>query len=305
MSKYFTFLIHETVIYCQKIISQPDLIIRSPHLLATVLIGLILFYVSALFVFRLFREFYMVSNFAKNKVTLTPRVLTIIAKFNINKSSICLFMNENIYAFCFGVIKSKIYISTALVNNLEQDELEAVLLHEFYHLNQRHSTVLTFSKFVSSLFPFFPLLSEIHTLIKENQEISADNFAVIKLQSSRPLVSVLKKLVSNKYENGWLFVAPLYEEMTIENRVKSLRNIKTAYPRFSLPKVSISILSSILIIVLLALPVSATEIHSNGQDVVMVCLNKECQRSCEAEIENTSQYIQTQSISYPYTPFIH
>jgi Zn-dependent protease with chaperone function len=305
ISKYFTFLVHETVVYCQKIISQPDLVIRSPHLLVVLLLGLVLFHFSAVFIFRLLREFYIVNEFAKDKVALTPSVLAVIKKYNISEESICLFANEGKYAFCFGVINPRIYISAAFVKSLDQDELEAVLLHEYFHLKQRHSAILTFSKFMTSLFPFFPILSDLHALIKDNQEIAADNFAVIKLQGSKPLVNVLKKLVLNKHENGWLFVSPFYEEITIENRVKNLKNIKTAYPTFSLPKVSISILSSILVTILLSLPVTATEIHSNGEDAVMVCLNKDCQRSCEAEIETAPQYKQTQSISYPYTPFLH
>lgn len=304
VSKYFTFLIHETVIYCQKIISQPDLIIRSPHLLATIIIGLAVFHIIVLFFYKLFREFYMVRNFEKNSARLTSEVLTVTTKYNISTRSLCLFKNEDLYAFCFGVINPKIYISTQFVNNLDQEELEAVLLHEYYHMKKRHSVLRVISKAISMLFPFFPILSEMHTLIKEKQEISADNFVVNKLQSTKPLVNVFKKIVSNKYVSNELFLSTIYEDTTIENRIKNLKNIKFTSQSFSLPKVCISIISSLTIVTLLALPVNATEIHNNGQDIVMICLNKDCQRSCEAGI-TTSSYINTQSISYPFTPYIH
>ena len=301
-SKYFVFLIHETVVYCQKIISQPDLIIKTPHMIAIILATLVAFYVFSIFVIRLVREYYLVGKLAKGHLSMPYKLKKIIARNNLELTSICLFNSSKYHAFCFGILKPKIYISTALVNDLKRVELEAIILHEHYHLKERHTIVLTLSKFISSVFSFFPIFSEIHDLIREHQEVMADKFVVDKLQSPKPLLIVFKKLLLTHPQHLISLSLPIYEENTIENRIRRLKNLESISKRFSPIKLVASMISTFLLTFFLILPVNATEVHANGQDVMMICFNnKMCQMSCEKDLEK-SENIPNQSVSNPFTP---
>ena len=89
----------------------------------------------------------------------------------------------------------KIYISTGLLSHLTKKELEAVLRHEQYHLENHDTFTMIVASVAHSLFPFFPLVSDLINKYRIDREIRADKFAVSKIGDQYPLVSVLKNFL--------------------------------------------------------------------------------------------------------------
>ena len=85
--------------------------------------------------------------------------------------------SEKPFAFCFGIRSPKIYVSSALISLFTKDEFETILCHEKHHLESRDALTLLVAHMVESLFPFFPLLSDLIMAYRTEREMLADRAA--------------------------------------------------------------------------------------------------------------------------------
>jgi len=90
----------------------------------------------------------------------------IIDKYDLPYNSIEVVKNNKLTAYTIGLFKSKIVVSAALIAKLSQEQLEAVVLHELYHIRNRHLLGLLLSKLVSSFFFFIPLVEYLARQLK-------------------------------------------------------------------------------------------------------------------------------------------
>ena len=75
-------------------------------------------------------------------------------------------------AFCLGFFRPKIYLSTGLTKLMNGPELEAIILHEKYHLLKRDNIFLTAVNFIKQLFLPFPILADLlDNLIKTKENV--------------------------------------------------------------------------------------------------------------------------------------
>jgi len=97
------------------------------------------------------------------------------------------------FAHTFTHIRPTIFISTELLSRLNKKEIEAVILHELYHIKQRSS----FTKFSSF---FLKLVSPVATFVSfekslQTEERMADKHAIKIQKTKRYLTSAKKKLI--------------------------------------------------------------------------------------------------------------
>lgn len=86
--------------------------------------------------------------------------------------------HETPYAFCVGGRRQRIVVTSALLNNLDASELDAVIAHERAHLRQRHHTaVMTCRALFNALAPFFPGFRHGMREVRFLVELSADDSA--------------------------------------------------------------------------------------------------------------------------------
>lgn len=199
----------------------------------------------------------------------------------INK--VFLVASDKHLAFCFGFRNPRIFISTALVRSATSMELKAILLHEKTHLENRDTTTMFLATVTESLFPFFPVISDLIQNFIIEREIKADKIAVSELGSSKPLCSALNKLLRQPASN-LAFVPSIGDTQTLEVRINTLINESSNYKKFSMFNILISLLSMILLSFVIFAPVSAMELHDREtkEDVVMVCLSSnECNKWCK------------------------
>lgn len=98
-------------------------------------------------------------------------------------------------AFCLGFWRPRIWLTAGLVDLLTDEELIAVLTHEVAHCRQRDPLRLLLSRALTSAFFFLPLVSDLAKLAELQQEVAADQAAIIHLSNDLPLLCALQKLL--------------------------------------------------------------------------------------------------------------
>jgi len=98
-------------------------------------------------------------------------------------------------AFCHGLRRPRVVVSTGLLALLEGRELEAVLRHEAYHALSRDPLRLVVADFLASACFFLPLLSLLRDHHAVAAELAADRHAVRGMGAERNLAAALCKLL--------------------------------------------------------------------------------------------------------------
>lgn len=207
--------------------------------------------------------------------------------------------NEKQFAFCLGIRRPRIYVSTSLVNILTIQELEAVLRHERYHLNNRDTLTMLIASIGESLLPFFPLLSDFLHNYRIEREIKADTEAIRGLGDTQPLISALKKLLTIPSVTV-ATASAIADQDTLEPRIHALIKKDIHFKRFNIRNVVVSLFSVFIMSIITLAPVQAVQVHHMGEDVMMVCPNdNECLNACKREYSVPRK---NYSENAPYTP---
>lgn len=291
-----TIFLH-TVYYCQHLINSYS--IEIPQQISLILIS----FISVVIIVFLVRVFLtivkihlMKNNLIKNEKEMGS-MSPMVEKVGLG-NKVFIINDTRPFAFCLGIRNPKVYISTKTVSVMTKRQLEAILLHEKYHLEHGDSLTLFIGSLPQLLFPFFPILPKLLEHYKIEREIKADKQAVRELGTTMPVIGVLKKLLGiGSVSPG--FVSSIADTNSLEIRIKSLLNRKTKYPKIKKIDFLISIFSLGFIIASIAAPVHAVEIHTNNQNIMMVCLqDNECSRWCE---EHNSFTPYKDNVSHPYS----
>jgi beta-lactamase regulating signal transducer with metallopeptidase domain len=225
---------------------------------------------------------YLLKRKLKIANRIEPSLRVLLEKLKITDQT-NLVKNKKMFAFCMGIRNPKIYLSTTLVNKLSSQELEAVLRHERYHLNNRDTLTMLVASFAQSLLPFFPLLSDFIQDFRIEREIKADAESIKGLGSKKPLIGALKKLLSTP-SIPLLAIASIGDQETLEPRIKVLFNNDAYIKLLNWKNIIISLCSAFVIGAIAISPVQAYEVHHQGRDVMMICTSGEsCFNSCTSE----------------------
>lgn len=111
-------------------------------------------------------------------------------------SRVVLVRSDDPCAFCYGLLRPRIGVTTALVRRLTGLELEAVLLHEKHHLEQRDPLKVAVGRVVVSSLFFLPVLKGLFDRYLLAKELAADDHAVRGQGGRRALASALEKLLT-------------------------------------------------------------------------------------------------------------
>ncbi len=81
-------------------------------------------------------------------------------------------------AFCHGLWRPCVWLSTGMLNLLSIPEAAAVLRHEQAHLRLRHPLQLLVARSLAAAFPFLPVLRELTEAVVRAQELAADRAVI-------------------------------------------------------------------------------------------------------------------------------
>jgi Zn-dependent protease with chaperone function len=119
---------------------------------------------------------------------LSVRVFKELCKLTNIKAELFLVDKAKPVAF---TLRNKIFVSVGMFELLSKKELEAVLLHELYHVKSRAS----WGKFSAGFVKLFSPIAWFSASSVEHEEKCADAFA-IKIQNTKQFVNSAKKKVS-------------------------------------------------------------------------------------------------------------
>lgn len=204
---------------------------------------------------------------------LYENVMWVMKKHDMSKNSIKIIDNQELTAYTIGLINPCIVISTALVQKMSRKQLEAVILHELYHVRNRHVLWLLTSRTISALLFFIPLVGLLAQRLKIQFELSADEF-VIKKQKTK--IHLRHSLALNlQYVGG---VIPHFATSPIEKRIKVLMSEKIPHDRIGTGRFVVSILS-LFLMTGIAVTEPGTISAAVGADTDAVC---QAEEDCKA-----------------------
>jgi beta-lactamase regulating signal transducer with metallopeptidase domain len=97
--------------------------------------------------------------------------------------------------FCAGFISPRIYLSLGMVAKLTPDELEALLLHEKYHMENNDPLKILLGKIVISALFFIPILRAMFKHYLLEKEVAADQSAIRYQGHSHGIAGALYKML--------------------------------------------------------------------------------------------------------------
>jgi beta-lactamase regulating signal transducer with metallopeptidase domain len=104
-------------------------------------------------------------------------------------------------AFCAGVLRPTIFVTSGLVDHLRDDELKAVLVHEDYHCRRRDPLRYALRHAAAEAFFYLPLLSWWDGYQRENAELRAD-LSALHSTGRRPLAGALWAVAGSSAPDG-------------------------------------------------------------------------------------------------------
>lgn len=279
--KFLSLVINKTVYYCQSFISS--LSVQIPHQLGIGLAFLLLL-LFAIAVTRLLLVFIQVRGLRKSLILQKgqgEKLSGLLRSLSL-EGKVYLIKDNKPLAFCFGIRNPKIYLSSEMLRLLNSIELEAVLRHEKYHLENKDTLTMLLASVGQSLFPFFPLLGDFLHNYRIEREIKADKEAITGLGDRKPLIATLSKLLS--FEQPTPATVPAIADAdTLEPRIKFLAGGEPTFKKFGIRNAILSFLSITALAAVILTPVYAIDVSGRGHNpVAMMCLAEQrCATWCK------------------------
>jgi len=301
--KFLPLFLQHTVYYCESFLQSFS--IQIPQSFGAFLLGFLALLVS--FTLIKFVATYIKVTLFRNKLNQKlhkhKQFDQIVQKLDLSRKAF-LVNDDRLFAFCHGIRHPGIYLSSGLFSIVNVNELEAILLHEKHHLEHKDALILLVAELTQSLFPFFPILSDLIHNYRTDRELSADHEVIQKMNDPAPLISILKKLLVAEPIPQFVLAPALADHETLEVRIKALTKKEIRFIKFGLLNVLVSVISIGVFVILTIAPVQAIEMHQHDSDVMMVCLqNDKCATWCK-ENQSVTPFSKAPNASYPHTPAI-
>jgi beta-lactamase regulating signal transducer with metallopeptidase domain len=137
------------------------------------------------------------------------------------------------FSFTYGLAKPRIAVSSGLADTLSDEELDAVLEHERYHVRNRDPLKLLLARMLAPTLFFVPILRELRSRYVAARELAADRRAFDR-QGRRPLAGALYKVTATP---AWVQLTPaaaIGGGEALDSRVRQLETgDEPASPPFS------------------------------------------------------------------------
>jgi beta-lactamase regulating signal transducer with metallopeptidase domain len=137
--------------------------------------------------------------------------------------------SDDYICFCACFFSPRIYVSRAVVQALTAEELEALLLHEKYHLEHHDPLRILLGELIVSGFFFIPVLGDLFNRYLVRKEIAADQNAIRNQGNRHGIASTLQKLLQKDTGDGTTSFAVSGTE-ALRNRIDYMLGRVTAEP---------------------------------------------------------------------------
>ena len=119
--------------------------------------------------------------------------LRLAVEHELDGAFVRLFPSSRPQAFCAGLLRPRVFLSSTARDRLCQAELRAVLAHEGHHVRRRDPLRLLAGRILADALFFVPALHRLEQRYAELAEVAADE-AAVRVAGSPALASALLKL---------------------------------------------------------------------------------------------------------------
>ena len=117
--------------------------------------------------------------------------LDIVERRSVGGATVAVADEQQPVAFCAGLMRPRIYVSTGALAALDGDELQAVVAHERHHARQRDPLRIFVARVLADALFFLPAARRLGERYASLAELAADRAAVRAAGTARPLASAL------------------------------------------------------------------------------------------------------------------
>jgi beta-lactamase regulating signal transducer with metallopeptidase domain len=237
---------------------------------------------------KLLLSFFKTNNAIKtleqNSVTILPKkLLKILVVNKIDTQLFIISLDSKDIAVSVGIVSKKIILSLELVKKLSFKELEAVILHEYYHTKFHHSLFLLVSELITKTVFFIPVLQDFKTFLFLAMEKSADQYAVSCQKSNKYLKQAIKKVLMT---DDYFELMPRFSYQEMDFRIDSLNLNKSKFA-LNYSRLLISFMSILIIFILTSGRQSAM---ASAMEMKLSCTFYNCIQECiTTEFNNQSE----------------
>jgi beta-lactamase regulating signal transducer with metallopeptidase domain len=152
------------------------------------------------------------------------------------------------YSFSYGTLTPRVVVSRGLLESVEPGELDAVLVHERYHVRNLDPLKVLIARTLPVAFFFLPVLRELQRRYVAGRELAADRSA-IRACGRRSVAGALYKVVAGPPSATLSAAAAIGGPELLEVRIAQLETeCEPPQPRLSPTVVALSAATSVLMV---------------------------------------------------------
>ncbi len=136
------------------------------------------------------------------------RRLDVVELLDVDGANVVLIEDDRPQAFCAGLLRPRVYLSTAALITLDDGELRAVLAHERHHQQRRDPLRLLIAHAFAAAFFFLPVLRRLANRYAALAELAADEAAVASIGDRSTLASALLTFGERRQPQVVVGIAP-------------------------------------------------------------------------------------------------
>ena len=192
-----------------------------------------------------------------------------ITKLNISRKINIIGGDKFSSPFTKGFLKPIIYLPLSIFTNLTPLQIEAIILHELVHIKKYDYLIILIQNTIDKILYFNPFVLLIGNIARKEREILCDDLVTQyydKLHYSDALYTIAKY---NERHTATASAKGNSENELLE-RIKVIHKIKADKPKLNIAKISVTILSILLIYIVLPLEKSSVLVNYNFENNIQL-----------------------------------
>lgn len=163
----------------------------------TILFDLVIVYTFVRIMWRVVSQWYLSGKCLHSFRSHAHKRLTkqLNYKYRRWNTELIVVEDDAFLALTIGMLRPKIVVSTGVFNLFNENEVKAILLHEWYHCRNRDNIKMFISTLLADGFGYLPIIQPSVRFYKTMKELLADRFAIKQMGTELHLGNVLLKLV--------------------------------------------------------------------------------------------------------------
>ncbi|MCL6606332.1 MAG: M56 family metallopeptidase [Paenibacillus sp.] len=208
--------------YCLSALAESTIL----HLVIFIGLNLMILYSFVLIIIKLYQQIKLERQWNTQiqfqcDYSLTKRLCE---KYEFTEGRIIVVHHDSFLAVTSGFLRPKIVVSSKLVRDFTEQEVTAVILHEYAHTKRYDPLRLLIIHLIKGSLPFVPIFKKFSYYIEVWMEIEADQYAINQMKSPYDLASVLYKCTQSKQKR---VVGVGFADKAINYRIQKLLHPKS------------------------------------------------------------------------------